>query len=275
MSDMGRTYLQEVASLFLGPGTAVGGFVHPPQMGDTAKAWTSRTLLSFADLGCARMVAVGIALALSLLSRGSRWSQLPLDIEEAGEAGHVKIDPHAQAQTERKAVEAILAERSNLLPHVRARVARAIVEESADAELDPVFVLAVIGVESELDGTAVSNRGAQGLMQVRTATAMYLGEKEQLGLGPKTVNDPALNVRVGIRYLHLLQKSFGDLSLALVAYNAGPHRVSAYLHDGVALPDRLIAYPRKVRSKYHKLLAQVADGSLHVEHPLTIRLAER
>jgi soluble lytic murein transglycosylase-like protein len=168
-----------------------------------------------------------------------------------------------------------LAERSNLLPHVRTRVARAIVEEAADAELDPVFILAVIGVESELDDTAVSSRGAQGLMQVRNATAMYLGEKEQLGLGPKTVNDPALNVRVGIRYLHRLQRSFGDLSLALVAYNAGPHRVSAYLRDGVPLPDRLTAYPRKVRSHYHKLLAEVADGTLRVEHPLTIRVAER
>ncbi len=215
------------------------------------------------------MAAIGTALALALLARGPRWHDLPLDVEDTSQ---VRIDPRAE---ERAAVEAILAERSNLLPHVRARVARAIVEESADAELDPVFVLAVIGVESELDDTAVSPRGAQGLMQVRNATAMYLGEKEQLGLGPKTVNDPALNVRVGIRYLHRLQRSFGDLSLALVAYNAGPHRVSAYLHDGVALPDRLTAYPRKVRSHYHKLLAQVADGSLRVEHPLTIRVAER
>ncbi len=272
MSRMGRTYLREAASLFLGPGTAVGWFVPRLRMGETGKRWTWGAVLSVADLGCGRMAAVGLALTLGLLSRGPRWTQLPLDIEEVGRASQVAIDPYAK---ERQAVEVILAERSTLLPRVRERVARAIVEESADAQLDPVFVLAVIGVESELDDTAVSNRGAQGLMQVRNATAMYLGEKEQLGLGPRTVDDPALNVRVGIRYLHRLQKSFGDLSLALVAYNAGPHRVSAYLHDGEPLPDRLIAYPRKVRSQYHKLLAQVADGSLHVEHPLTIHLAER
>src|SRR5581483_2576443 len=148
-----------------------------------------------------------------------RWTDLPLEVDDQG-----KVSPDPRAE-EMAAVEAVLAERSNLLPHVRSRVARAIVEESADAQLDPVFVLALIVGESELNDTAVSSRGAQGLMQVRNATAMYLGEKEQLGLGPKSVDDPALNVRVGIRYLHRLHKAFGDLSLALVAYNAGPHRV--------------------------------------------------
>ena len=166
---MGRTFLRELASLILGPGTAMTRVVHRPQMTD---GWTWRLLASFGDLGCARMAAVGLAMGLSLLARGPRWQDLPLDIEDSVQ---VQIDPRAQ---ETAAVEALLAERSNLLPHVRARVARAIVEESAaDAELDPVFVLALIGVESELDDTAVSSRGAQGLMQVRNATAMYLGRR--------------------------------------------------------------------------------------------------
>jgi len=241
-------------------------FLHPLSMG---KVDLRGFLTSFGQSGCARMAVVGTALALCLLSRGPRWTDLPLEVDDQG-----KVSPDPRAE-EMAAVEAVLAERSNLLPHVRSRVARAIVEESADAQLDPVFVLALIVVESELNDTAVSSRGAQGLMQVRNATAMYLGEKEQLGLGPKSVDDPALNVRVGIRYLHRLHKAFGDLSLALVAYNAGPHRVSEYLKEGGQLPDRFNAYPRKIRSHYHRLLAEVADGTLRVEHPLAIRVAER
>jgi soluble lytic murein transglycosylase-like protein len=226
-------------------------------------------LLSMGNLGCARMVAVGGALALSVASGGPNWSRLPVEVEES-----YQVQSDAQAQ-ERAAVEAVLAERSNLTAHTRTRVARAIVEEAADAELDPVFVLALIGVESELDGNAVSSRGAHGLMQLRNATATYLGEKEQMGLGVEAAGDPALNVRIGVRYLHRLIRSFGDLSLALVAYNAGPHRVSAYLHDGDGLPERFIAYPRKVRLHYRKLLGEVAAGSLRVDHPLWIRVAER
>jgi soluble lytic murein transglycosylase-like protein len=274
VSRFGQIYLREVAELgrvlgarlMRGAGTRVGRFVH---RGEMAAGHPGSFLDGFASAGCGRMAAVGAGLALALLARGPSWRDVPLDVELAGE---VQTDPRAD---ERGAIEAILASRSTLRPEARVRVARAIVEESADADLDPVFILAVIGVESELDDAAVSPVGAKGLMQVRNATAMYLGEQEQMGLGPQTVDDPALNVRVGIRYLHRLQKAFGDLSLALVAYNAGPHRVSEYLHDGVPLPDRLTAYPRKVRSQYRKLLSQLADGSLRVEHPLTIRVAER
>ncbi len=196
---------------------------------------------------------------------------MPVDYEQVT----VAASPASPEADERTAIEALLAQRSNLSSEQRGRVARAIVEESADANFDPVFILAVMGVESELDRDAISSRGAKGLMQLRDTTAIYLAEKERLGLGAGEVGDPALNVRVGIRYLHRLQKAFGDLSTTLVAYNAGPHRVSAFLEHGHRVPARFLSYPRRVDAKYQRLMGQLDDGSLRVEHPLHIRLARR
>jgi soluble lytic murein transglycosylase len=226
-------------------------------------------LAALSTAGCARLTALGGACALALAAPSRAWTSVPLDVEGLQETAAL---PAAGA---RGAVERLLAERSNLPRDTRARVARAIVEESAEAELDPVFVLALMGVESELDEGAVSSRGAKGLMQLRRATTEYLGEKEQLGLSPQTEDDPALNVRIGIRYLRRLQRAFGSLSVALVAYNAGPHLVSEYRQQGLDLPERFNAYPRKVRAHYRHLMSEVSDGVLRVDRPLHIQVARR
>lgn len=228
----------------------------------------TRFAQSLAGLGCARGLVIAAAVILAASSTLPSWSAVPVDFETDGQLGR---DASAE---ERAALEVQLARQSNLSSEERRRVARAISEEAADAKLDPVFVLAVMGVESELDRDAVSNRGAKGLMQVRDATALFLAEKEQLGLGPGEIGDPALNVRVGVRYLSRLHRAFGDLSLALVAYNAGPHRLSGFLQTG-GIPERLLAYPRKVNAHYQRLVSELDESSLRVEHPLHLRIAAR
>lgn len=84
--------------------------------------------------------------------------------------------------------------------------------------LDPALVQAVIEVESGEDASAVSSRGAQGLMQVLPETAAWLGFPESA--------DPAVSLEAGCHYLRALLDSFGgDVELALAAYNAGPGAV--------------------------------------------------
>ncbi|MHB1846844.1 MAG: transglycosylase SLT domain-containing protein, partial [Deltaproteobacteria bacterium] len=75
--------------------------------------------------------------------------------------------------------------------------------------------------------------------------------------GDAVLADPALNVRLGIRYLSRLTRAFGDLGLALVAYNAGPHRVSEYHRLGRPIPMRLRGYPRRVRETYLRLVGRL------------------
>ncbi|WP_342243854.1 lytic transglycosylase domain-containing protein [Pseudomonas sp. OTU5201] len=96
-------------------------------------------------------------------------------------------------------------------------VAQAAFEYDLPAEL----LHAVITTESNYDPTAVSPKGAAGLMQLMPGTARDLGVHD--------VFDPTANVRGGARYLKRMMKLFGnDLSLALAAYNAGPGAVLAY-----------------------------------------------
>ena len=87
-------------------------------------------------------------------------------------------------------------------------------------------------------------------MQIRPSTLQFLTEKEGLRLSSEEVAaDPALCVRLGIRYLRSLQDRFGgDLELALMAYNAGPDRIRQAFRARELDPFRF--YPRRVKRQF-------------------------
>jgi len=145
-------------------------------------------------------------------------------------------------------IDSVLAKRAPELGLVlRAQVSRAIAEEARRAGYDPLLILAIIDVESEFDEDAVSSRGARGLMQIQPATLHWFAEKQGLRLSREEMAaDPALCVRLGIRYLRSLQDRFGgDLSMALMAYNAGPSRIRQAIRERGLEPFRF--YPRRVK----------------------------
>lgn len=78
---------------------------------------------------------------------------------------------------------------------------------------------AVITQESGGKQSAVSPKGATGIMQLMPATAKELGVD---------MNDPYQNIEGGMRYLSQQYKEFGTWPLALAAYNAGPNAVKKY-----------------------------------------------
>ena len=139
---------------------------------------------------------------------------------------------------------------------VRQQLAAALVKESHDAKVDPLLSLAVMRVESEFDEDALSDRGAKGLMQLRPNTLAYLAKRDGIRLPIDEIqDDPVLSTRLAVRYLGKLVKSFhGDLDRALMAYNAGPHRlhVAVKARDTARL-DRLSTYPRRVRRAWRNL----------------------
>jgi soluble lytic murein transglycosylase-like protein len=86
--------------------------------------------------------------------------------------------------------------------------------------VDPVFVRAVIQVESDFNPNCVSHKGARGLMQLMPATAKRYGVTK--------VHDPEQNIKGGVQYLAYLLELFGDKPRALAGYNAGEGAVLKY-----------------------------------------------
>jgi soluble lytic murein transglycosylase-like protein len=124
------------------------------------------------------------------------------------------------------------------------RVSEAILEESAKRKLDPLMVLAVIQVESGFQYTMVSPVGARGIMQIMPETGKFLSESMSGEYGlraasfrPEALDDPLLNIRLGVYYLHGLTKQFPSLNLALVAYNAGPAEIQSRLEKNLDVSD--------------------------------------
>jgi soluble lytic murein transglycosylase len=78
---------------------------------------------------------------------------------------------------------------------------------------------------------ARSSAGAIGLMQLMPATGRRVAKEIQLPYsGLETLTDPDSNIRLGTSYLSQMSKRFGgNRVLATAAYNAGPHRVDAWL----------------------------------------------
>ena len=87
---------------------------------------------------------------------------------------------------------------------------------AADTGLPGSLLVATAYEESRMDPNARSGAGARGLLQVMPGTARELGLQS---------NSPAGNVLAGARYLKQLIDRFGDVELALAAYNVGPTAV--------------------------------------------------
>ena len=149
-------------------------------------------------------------------------------------------------------IDSVLARRAPELGiTLRRQVGVAIAEEARVAGYDPLLVLAIIDVESDFEEAAVSNRGARGLMQIKPSTLYFLAQRTGLKLSRQEVaGDPALCVRLGIRYLRWLNDRFGNLDLALMAYNAGPTRIRQAIKRGSL--DFYRQYPSLVRRDFRR-----------------------
>ncbi|NLC70658.1 MAG: lytic transglycosylase domain-containing protein [Desulfuromonadaceae bacterium] len=113
--------------------------------------------------------------------------------------------------------------------------------------LEEELVNAVIKVESDYDASAVSSKGAQGLMQLMAETARDMDVAD-----PFDMED---NIRGGSRYLRLMLDLFeGNVDLALAAYNAGPSAVQRY--GGIPPYNETLRYVEKVKEQYTSFRGQ-------------------
>ncbi len=96
------------------------------------------------------------------------------------------------------------------------------------------LLYAISRQESALNPNAVSPVGAKGMMQLMPATASMVARKYHIPYsGESQLLDPETNISLGAHYLQDLLAGYdGNRILAATAYNAGPHRVAAWLSKG-------------------------------------------
>jgi soluble lytic murein transglycosylase len=103
--------------------------------------------------------------------------------------------------------------------------------------LDPPLLLAVMRRESSFRADVRSAAGAEGLLQLRPATAERLAALVGVGTGlGARLGDPQVAIPVGAHYLGLLLARFGEPALAVAAYNAGPAPVAEWAAARAGMP---------------------------------------
>lgn len=128
-----------------------------------------------------------------------------------------------------------------LPPAVRARFTEDIKEIAGRYGVSASLVESVIRAESAFNPSAISRKGAQGLMQLMPQTASSLGVRNAF--------DPKQNIEGGVRHLrYLIDRYPGNLPLAVAAYNAGEGAVDRY--RGIPPYAETQDYVRKVL-QYH------------------------
>lgn len=181
-------------------------------------------------------------------------------IEHAAELlGHAYKGSAAQNINKTNLNLAIYAEFKNRLPKEdkwqAAPLANLVIQESNKYQLDPIFIMAIIAQESSFRPKARGPVGEIGLMQLRPSTAAHIAKKMGLAFhGDKTLEQPFVNLKIGIAYVSQLRHSFkGKAKHYISAYNMGSRNVRRLVASAQA-PNE---YSSKVMKKYEGLYAHI------------------
>ncbi len=166
--------------------------------------------------------ALGLFALPALPSDAQAGSQIYTYIDGAGVVhySNLRNAPHRDPRYKRMRTRPVVARRAGR-DAPRHYGYDGLIDQTARAHRVPAaLVKAVIAAESLFDPSAVSHKGAQGLMQLMPATASELGVADPL--------EPTQNVQGGVSYLRAMIDRYGDLTRAVAAYNAGPTAVDRY-----------------------------------------------
>ena len=108
-------------------------------------------------------------------------------------------------------------------------------------DVEENLIYAVIKAESNFESQAVSNRDAIGLMQIVEETAVDVAKKNNIELDTENIEEEILdidnNINIGTKYLSTLLTQYGNVEVALAAYNAGIGTVNNWIEKQVIQAD--------------------------------------
>ena len=133
---------------------------------------------------------------------------------------------------------------------------------SAQNDLDPYLVAALMSQESTFVADIRSAADAYGLTQLIQATARQYARKLKMKYSKSLLTNPEANIKIGTAYFADTIRSLGSVPLALASYNAGPTPVRRWKGQKPDLPQEEfiddIPYP-ETQNYVKKILATTED----------------
>lgn len=108
---------------------------------------------------------------------------------------------------------------------------------SQEYGVDENLIYALIKAESNFDANAISNKNAQGLMQLMYSTAKDVAKKSGIELTEENILEPETNINIGTKYISTLLEKYECVEVALAAYNAGSGNVDKWITNGTIKAD--------------------------------------
>ena len=107
--------------------------------------------------------------------------------------------------------------------------------------VDENLIYALIKAESNFNSKAKSSKDAIGLLQLMESTAQDVCKKTDLQISSDELSEkllePDININIGTKYLSILIQKYGNIEIAITAYNAGIGTVDTWIEKGIINAD--------------------------------------
>jgi soluble lytic murein transglycosylase-like protein len=134
--------------------------------------------------------------------------------------------------------------------------------------VDPLLLVSVGIVDSQLNPAVVSKTGARGLYQIHATTGRLLARSLGWEYSDEMLHDPAKSTEMAAFYLDLLQTAYNDIAMVLAEYNGGPLNAGYFRANVKALAMETRAYVPRVLDVYQRLGRDL--GNQRTSPPLAV-----
>lgn len=166
----------------------------------------------------------------------STLADLSASVETPVEAPVVVPDPVALSPRMQSALDYV-TRRYRVSPESLVPVFETAQLIGKERRIDPLLIVAIIGIESRFNPFAQSSMGAQGLMQV--IPRFHMDKVPEGTTGDRPLLDPVINIRVGVHVLQEAIRRSGGLVAGLQQYAGSSDTEGGYASKVLAEKERL------------------------------------